>query len=488
MPPKLISKERKLFVDNTPLVNSFEEDTTLSADAASGAGTITVQNINKFAINKILIVGELGDEQSEIVKTHASSAPSGSTVTLAANLVFAHPTGTRVRIISYDQIELSHATTAAGSKTTLTTTIGTGLVALEADDRLETYLESEYSTGYYFARYKNTITAAFGDYSDAVPYGGFAKYQIGYMIDYSLKRSRAMTFTSDINDQFCFDEVNDCLQTMQGKLRRMNRYQTLNASIGTTTRGTNVVAMPSDIYDKYSKRSLSALRIGKGQNLDYLDPEEYERFINDMTVTTNTVLTAIAATSLVLTSANDFEDSGTANMFVAGVLQSITYTGVTRATNTLTGIPASGAGSITVAIPAATNIYQSYHEGEPRVYTVRNGNIEFAPLPSDLFDNQNIWADYWREALYVDSEGDTLDAERYDIVKNWLTWKMRAIHKNNGKLDLEDGDYLRYKEGLSDLIRTMGPLFKKKMMPRINGIRYSSSRFRHRLINDDTTT
>lgn len=485
MPPKLTSKERKLFVDMSPIFNSFEEETTLSADAAAAAGTITVANINKFAINKILLIGEPGSEQSEIVKTHASSAPSGSTVTLAANLVFAHATGTRVRIISYDRVEFSHSTTATGSKTTLTTTVGTGLVALEADDKSMAYLETEYTSGYYFARFNNSIGATFGDYTDPVPYGGFVKNQVGYMIDYALKRSGAKTYTGDINDQFCFEEVNDCLQKIQGKLRKMNKYQTLNASLGTTARGTNKVVMPTDIYDANSKRSLMAIRIGVGQNLQYLDPEEFEEFINDFTITTNTTLTAVGATSLILTSANDFADSGTINVFIAGVLESITYTGITRATNTLTGIPASGTGSITIQIPASTNIFQNYKEGEPEAYTVRNGYIEYYPMPSDLFDNQNIWGDYWREVNYVDSEGDTVDAERYDMIKSWLTAKMRAQHKNNGKLDLQDSDYLMYKEGLNDLIRTMGPLFKNKMRPKINGITYRQRGVRHRLLNDD---
>ena len=113
------------------------------------------------------MIGELGNEQTEIIKTHSSTAPTGSTITLASNLVFSHLQGAKVYIIDYDQIEFSHADTEAGTKTVLSTE------NIEADSIQTIYKDSTESAGYYFVRYKNSIDSSYSDYSDPIPYEGF---------------------------------------------------------------------------------------------------------------------------------------------------------------------------------------------------------------------------------------------------------------------------------------------------------------------------
>ena len=210
---------------------------------AASSGTLTVKNINKFAINKILLIGELGEENSEIIKTHASSAPSGSTITLASSTVYAHSAGTKVYIIQYDQVELSHTTTTTGSKTTLTTTLGTGLAALEADDPQVVYQETEYTSGYYFARFKDSIAGTFSDYSDPLPYGGWASNQVGYLVDIALRRN-STGFTDRITRPFCYQEINSCLQLTQGKLKRFPQYQKSQLHPWPDESGVNTVPCP----------------------------------------------------------------------------------------------------------------------------------------------------------------------------------------------------------------------------------------------------
>jgi hypothetical protein len=72
-------------------------------------------------------------------------------------------------------------------------------------------------------------------------------------------------------------------------------------------------------------------------------------------VTTEAVATQ---TTLEIDNSYDFDDSGSVNLFISGTLYTITYTGVTRSATAgiLTGIPASGDGSITVTIPVDTDI------------------------------------------------------------------------------------------------------------------------------------
>lgn len=474
MQPFLTSRNRRLYVKLTPLVENREEESVLGADVAAGASTITVVNINKFAVNKILLIGEFGEEKSEIIKTHASSAPSGTTVTLASNTVFAHPAGTKVYVIEYDQVELSHVTAIGGSKTLLTTTAGSGLVALEADETEMVYRETEFTTGWYHARFKNSIGGTFGSYTDPIPAAGFAANTFGYVVDYALKQN-GVQLSDDISIDWFIQQGNSCLKNIQGKMKRWPKHQSLNTDIGNTTAGTNTVAMPTDAYDQITNKSVLAVRIGDGSNMRYVDPDEFEEEVAGLTKTTVSTEASAGDTTLVVADAGDLADSGTIDVWVSAVKYSIIYTGITRATNTLTGIPASGTGSITVTTPVSSVVLQNARYGAPEVYTIRGGYIEFFPIPDDTYDYKNIWADYWTVVDTIDSETDELDTERYDMVKFWLTWMVRNKVKNEGKLDLNDGDYTMYREALNDAIRTSVSGRKFKMTPKINGISYRNT-------------
>lgn len=448
----------------------------LKANVAAAAGTITVNSINKFAINKILLIGEFGEETSEIIKTHASTAPTGNTVTLASNTVYAHNAGTKVYIIDYDQYELSHATTATGTKTALTTTLGSGLVAIDAESRFTLYNDTQFSTGFYFVRKKDSIGATFSAYSDAIPATGLTTNTVGHAIEYALKRNGLNGFDDDVDHQFMLTEANSCLKYIQGKQLRWDEHHLLNAVLGQTSRGTNTLLLSSlstEIYDNDSNKSITAVRVGDGSNLIYKDPEEWEGdIIGDVKTTQVTTQASAADTTLEIDNSYDFDDSGTVNVYISGTKYSITYTGVTRSATAgvLTGVPASGTGSITVTIPVDTNVWQDEDEGNPKYFTVRNQKIEIYPLPDATYDNKNVYLDYWTIATEVDSDGDTLDTDRFDMVKYWLTWAVRSQKKHDGRRDLNDSDFVMFRECLNDAIRNKGRGMRYKHAPKLNTI------------------
>ena len=136
-------KNKQLLINQSHLLNLKMEETHLTADIAAASGTLTVSNINRFGINQNLIINPFG-ETAEFVKTHATTVPSGATITLAANTSFAHYAGEKVYLIPFNQIELAHTTTLTGTKTALTTTALNGLVALEADNPILVYPERQF--------------------------------------------------------------------------------------------------------------------------------------------------------------------------------------------------------------------------------------------------------------------------------------------------------------------------------------------------------
>lgn len=478
-------------IDNKDLITGSDR-TFLSSDVASGASTITVDSIARFAVNQILCVGDIGQENTEIIITSSGSAPSGYTVTLNSNTVYPHSRGTPVYIIDYNRYELSHATTTTGAKTTLTTTtppftLGSGLINVDPEKEFTMYPDTEYSTGYYFVRKKETIGNTFSGYSDPIPVDGWTSNTVGYAIEQAL-RPFGGHFTEEVTHDFLIDEANAFLKYVQGKQLHWTQYQTLKYTFGQTARGTNVFSLPSDIYDTTSNQSLSNIRIGNNENLVYQFPDDFQLRLRDTLVTQVTTQATAGQTTLAINNSYDFADSGTVNVYISGTKYSITYTGVTRSASAgvLTGVPASGTGAITVTIAASTYVWQNEWEGTPLWYTVRNGQGEFWPLAGASDDNENIYGDYWTVATEVDSDGDTIDSARFDMLILWLKWKIRNLLKNDGKLDYQDGDYTLFKEMLNDAIRTKPRGLRFKTRPAVNRMNTIPSwKIRARTSNDN---
>ena len=234
---------------------------SLKDTSVAEAGSYTVYSINDFAINLITLIGEWGEEGSEITKTHTSTAPIGSTVTtVSGSPVKAHPKDTPVYIIPYDQIELSHSSTISGAKTVLITS------TLNPENKEWRYEDVANSDGYYFTRYKNSIINTFSDYSDAIPYTGYESNTVGYII-YNAMEELGKEFNDRLTFESLLRKINACLRYIKGKLKRWSNTQEFDYIVGQLNRGENRIALPSTYYDKNSNKSMLALRIGNGTNL-----------------------------------------------------------------------------------------------------------------------------------------------------------------------------------------------------------------------------
>lgn len=468
MIPVIQSRNAKLFIANSPLVTDAIQFSYLVEPAVVGDAQIFLQDYTGFADNQILIIEDLGAETAEIVTVNGTPTVNGGAV-LDAVLVRSHPEGARVYILDYDQIELSHSVTATGSKVVLT--LNSGIVSIQPDTKTQVYNESEFSTGYYFSRYKNSITGLFSGYSDALIFGGWDKNTVGYMIGRAL-RDVAEELNKKVTRFDCYEWITTCLKLIQGKLKRWPEHYSYNAVFGQTARGVNSVTLPTDIYDNKTNKSLIAVRVGDQGKLQYLSPVDFKSALRGVRVTPVTTQATAGQVTLAINNSYDFEDAGTVSVYVAGVKYSITYTGVTRSASAgvLTGIPASGTGSISVTIPAATSVWQNETEGIPIWFTVEAGALVFWPLVDSGSDNMNLYGDYSHVATAVDSDGDTIDLQRYDAVQAYLTWRIKMKAKNNGTLDQNDGYYLMYKESLNDGIRTLPSNNLFRVRPSVNRI------------------
>jgi len=436
------------------------EKSALNSASNKADTTISIYSIQKFATDQILWIGEPG-EGSEIIKTHSSTDPNANTVTLATPLTKNHTKDTPVYIIPYDQVEFSHSETETGVKSVLET------YTIDSERDENRHDESNQTTGFVFTRFKNSLTGGYSSYSDPFPFAGLEMNTVGYLVQDAsegIDPDNVVTFERKIRI------INQALRFIRGKLKRWSNFQEFDYIVDQTERGKYEYDLPSTMYNLNSNKSVLTVRIGDGESLKYMDKRE---LVDKMARTVHTaVATAptIGDTSLVLDNTYDLPDSGTIHIFSSGTLYEVTYTTNTRSTGTLSGIEASGDGSITVAFSVDTSVWYGEEEGEPVYFTVYDGKLAIHPMPDDDYDNKNIFMDFYTDIVEVDSESDIISFERYDMLYNYLRWEIRNKAENKEKKDYNDGDYFMFKEILTDAIRKECSGQKYKMKPKINRI------------------
>lgn len=264
---------RILSASNNELINESNY-TSIKSAATSGDSTLTVYSISKFAVNQILLIGEFGQEGSEIIATSSSSAPSGTTVTLTTTLTKSHPADTKVYIIPFNQVEFSHATTATGDKSVLSTE------SIDAEKEETTYSDTN-SSGYYFIRWYNSVTTLFSDYSDALPYSGHETNTVGYIVNLAMDQT-GKSFTEKLTYENLVDEINSCLRYIRGKLKRWSDVQNFNYELDDALVEDDYTwTLPSDYYDPNSNRSMRQIWLEDQDNLRYVDKEEFDDLDRD---------------------------------------------------------------------------------------------------------------------------------------------------------------------------------------------------------------
>src|SRR3990167_1661935 len=164
--------------------------TFLSADVSASASSLSVQHGNKFGTDQLILIGELGSEQSEILQIHSSTSPTATTITLSSSTSFAHSRGTRVTRVSFNRVELGVSTDSGGSYSVITTVNLT-------PSNVETYYHygSGAVTHYYRIRYNNSNSGAFSLYSDGVIVTGYADNSV-----HSIKRRAMQDMGENIGD------------------------------------------------------------------------------------------------------------------------------------------------------------------------------------------------------------------------------------------------------------------------------------------------
>jgi len=427
-----------LYVDNS-ILNVDTKLSFLTADCTAADSTLTVESIIGFEIDQILLIGELGHENSEIIKTHAATDPSGTTITLVSGTTFNHNRGTKVYLLDWDQFEIFH------DATVLPTAAAFATISAQVDQKETIYKDTTYTDGYYFTRLKNSITSVVSDYSDPIPFGGYADNSVAKLKEKAL---------NDLGEKRSEDLTDEWLNSTLWEARReldqdesVSRWSFRiknNANIGSIIPGTYTFDLPTDLRRPETNQHILSLRVGENsQSLEYQDINTFNSNYYNIKHTTLNGAVLFGAVTITLTDSGDFDESGSiyiAGASVSDTIDTVAYTANSESTNVLSGVTGvQAAGHAT-----GKDVWQQANFGLPGAYTVdaENGQLKFDIPFDDDYAGENIYMDYYTKLPVYNSDADILDEPEYDLFINYLKWKIK-YKQSGGKIkQQEDPDYL----------------------------------------------
>ena len=444
------------------ILKSPQAKTYITTDSISGLSVLSVKDIQNLRINQALFVGQEGNQGSEIVKTHASTAPSGSTVTLAATTKYPHSASTGVVLIPYYQLEISHATTSTGSKTVLVTTnLSAGLL-------FTPYLTTLYTTGFFFGRWKNSISGLYSTYSDATPVDGYTKLMARSIIDSALSdiNKDGDNKTDVLSDEYAFQQINNCQSEVLREMKRWSFMQSFNQVVTNALVGAIRAPLPSNLDDQNTNTSIWNFRIGKNPNMTWVDKGKYDEMTFDMAQTTASSTAAVGATSVVLSDSSDFADSGT--FYHRGNASSVAYTANNRATSTLT------VAALTTAVVSGVEVYQNPSLGLPQYFTVFGGYAYHWPLVGASYRDRNYLMDFYKAQTQITTDTDEIVLPDPTIVQYYLEWKFLKKLANGSETEGSLSAKVNFEQRKNLLKVKDNPNRTFRLKPRLNQINENS--------------
>ena len=443
-----------------------DQRTYLGADTVAGVSSLSADGVN-FVNGQYVVIGQPGNTQTEIIQI--SETPTSTSIALAAPTVFPHNRGDIIRFIPYNQITPEFSTDPGVTFTAVTP------VSIRADSS-ETYLQrtTDLSTYVYRFRFYNSTTTLYSTYSASTTATGYGANTIWSAKDRALRQLGEVR-GSLITDQFLNDSLQEARRVVDQNpsIFRWSFRTKFGVVLGQMLTGQWSIAAPADLRDPNSPKNILSIRIGdQNRPVIYQDRVRFNQNYLNVVHTTVATQALSGQATLVLTSTHDLPATGTvylANNSVGDGLRAISYTANNKATNTLSGVPVAGTGSINRTVTVGTDVWLRAVFGLPTAYTISAGTIYFdVPLKLD-YDGMDAKMDYYSIIPPISTDDQTFDEPFYDQYLYFLKWKIKSL-KANGKLDRDsDPDYKDFVTGMADLISQEFPAQRLNFIPDIEG-------------------
>lgn len=261
------------------------EKTYLSKSYAVGQAAFATRNTNMFIPNSMIMIGEMGSENTEILIVQ-SIGTDNTTINTVSGCLFPHTASDPVYLLKYDQIKFYRSTSGInGTYTEL------AVVPIDVDNQnLKTqYNDTTGLTNYFYKiSFYNSAQTAESSLSDPIPGTGYSKKQVGSLVQ---------EFFTEIGD-FSQDYItvnqvvallNECNEDIIGQSRRPYRFLRKKVPFSLTN-GSNSVDLPTVAPDLIRFDRLKYQRIDNAGNsvsgnIAMIPTEEFEyRIYNQNTL------------------------------------------------------------------------------------------------------------------------------------------------------------------------------------------------------------
>lgn len=416
---------------NPELIQDVEFTTLTDVATAGSTSAITVEAITGFAVGDYVLIGEIGSETAEIIRLHASTAPSGNTITLESAVVETHQKGERVYLIDRNQVEFSRATTLTGSKSTLTT------VAINPQNLYTTYEDTSNTTGFGFYRWKNSGDTTYSNYSESFPYAGYDINSLkeifdSVLIDMGLVDQHGNPeFKGKFSRRTFFKAAQDIQDDINSERSRWSYLENFDVTVDELTIGQDSYTSPTGVNRTTGQAGILLLRLGGKDPMTYLDKEEFVRRRRDGVVqTTLNGAVTTASSTWTLTDTSDFPDSGSIKVVNDGEdgFDTVDFTANDRANNQLT----VDTDTIAEAHADGAIVWSGVDVGQPLYWTQYEGSIYVDPVPSADWNDRNLIADLYEEPTLVDDLADTTQFPA-NVLKKGIFAKMLPLKYTGDK-------------------------------------------------------
>lgn len=467
---------KTIYVQNTDL-NRDKRSSFLTENVVATGTTFRIQSLQGFqslttSSGQIVLIGEIGMERSEILRTSATTAP-GTTykeIALLDAMAFDHPQDTKVYIVDWNRADVEWSATATGAKTTLVAYP----VQIQPDQAETLFVDSTQSSGFYFTRFNESIGNTNSDWSDPVAFGGYDDNTV-----FAIKK-RALDEMNEVIDGnvITHEYLNQSLwegrrEFHQSQGKRPFR-QKFNVAIGTALTGSYRIEVPLDMEDPYGPQNVYGVRLGANRNMDWIDKKEWDFYYANKPHSALSAAYTVGARDLYVSSARDFDASG---------VVSIEGTNVTYSDKSNTGgtLRISTQGSYNAS--AGSDVWQNIAYGLPDKFTVwadpqGSAYIYFNRPIDTAYIGQNIYADYYRTLVGYDSDADVLDEPSYDMFVDYLKYKIKQRklrgqipvirNRQGGAPIIADADYQGWIAKKTEVLQAEYISNKIHMVPGIN--------------------
>ena len=518
--PNLNTKNQIVIVELPDLSNANTTFLTAKLDALGITGT--VKSNDGFADNDYLLLGDVGQKRSEILKVGAA-VTLGTSITLGA-CVYDHPIGTKVTLVRYNQLSIYGSATDDDSSPTL---IG-GLENIDVENGRNVI---EVATGdiasYYYARFYNENDTAYSSYSDSVPALG-----LGFRTRGEIKREFLSMYGLKKDNLLTDDWLNRAINRWQRELsKRYKRWTCLKETeIQDLAEDRQSYALPTDIQD-YTNDSIVSIKIKGQPELTYVDNEIFNNLTFDHIGSAVKTEAVVTDTTLVLDDSSDFNQQNS-NCYSLG--NTIAYPLNTESTGTLSGIAAGTAitafadagsdtttvtsashglsngdtayiqgtrnydgkytvsgvagndfdiektfvaddatgavdstnGAISKTLPVGTEVWQNRTQGQPVNFNIEpdTQKIRLFPIPDSTWDLKNMTVEYWEQFTPLDDDADITRFFQPDNAFTYLNYQLSKLRTESEQLVLSKKS--EWEEDLEKMVDEDTDFVDVRMQPR----------------------